>query len=176
MIANGKLPEKPSKDDCATEDLDFLWELCTQCWRKEPDTRPTATEASHLLSTPRAFTIFLRDSLRAIPNPGLPPLGTLDATGRLELGQLRVCGTSVDVFDGLLKRNRSHTNNVYELPKRVAVKLFRVFLHDKNDDKSEVSTQFESHIVFHICVTSRLTFLAVIFHCKNISNLGEPEA
>lgn len=141
-IANGNLPERPSKDDCAADDLDFLWEICTQCWKKQPLTRPTATEAFRLLSMPRTFAMFLKESLRKNPDHAPPPLQvrTLDATSRMELGQLHIHDSSADLFDGSFKENGSNTNELYDRPKRVAVMLFHASSHGDNGDKSGVST------------------------------------
>ena len=130
VIASRKLPEEPTESECSIEDLYFLWEICTQCWTQEPDSRLTATDVSRLLSVPRLFTTFLIKKVKADPDFHLPYFKTRDLTSRLEHEKLRVHGGSTDVFNASLEQNGRQT--------RVLVKLFHVTLCDNNGDKSEV--------------------------------------
>ena len=130
VIASGKLPEEPTESECSMEDLYFLWEICTQCWTRQPDSRLTATDVSRLLSVPRSFTTFLIKTVKTDPDFRLHYFKTLDLTRRFEHGQLRIHGGSTDVFDASLEQNGRQT--------RVLVRLFNVSLCGNDDDKSEV--------------------------------------
>ena len=130
VIASRKLPEEPTESECSIEDWYFLWEICTQCWTWEPDSRLTATDVSRLLSVPRSFTTFLIKTVKTDPDFNLSYFKTLDLTSRFEHGQLRVHSGSTDVFDASLERNGRQT--------RVLVRLFYMSLHGDNGDKLEV--------------------------------------
>ena len=49
LISNGQLPTKPTQEECPSDDLEEIWEVCIRCWEVNPDDRPTATEIAREL-------------------------------------------------------------------------------------------------------------------------------
>lgn len=105
-ILQGRLPAKPTAEECRDPDVELLWQICCECWITDPAGRPSmqhlAGTLRHMVA--RTYSLGMNASLW-----GRRPEGDLDVIfGLQRLGDVHMGQRASRIqFFGHQKRRRA---------------------------------------------------------------------